>query len=135
MRTVAILAFLMPFEVLAQEPIAAAAVADVDLKFVRVTDLPAAYICFDEEQKQCDVYAVYYLWEATLRQQNSGDALPKKFRVLFGNHALLREDFRLVGAHIIRSERLKTRKALYEITKVGDFEPLPNKSLERTRGR
>jgi len=123
----------MPLVSLAQEPIAAAAVADVDLKFIRVTDLPAAYICFDDEQQQCGVYAVYYLWEATLRRQNSGDPLPRRFRVLFGNHALLKEDFRLLGARIIRSDRMKNSKALYEITNVTEFSPLANKSLERTR--
>src|ERR1043165_3631879 len=133
MRMLAILALLMPLVSQSQEPITAAAVADVDLKFVRVTDLPASYICFDDEQQQCGVYAVYYLWEATVRRQNSGDPLPKRFKVLFGTHALLKENFRLLGARIIRSDRMKNSKALYEITSVTDFSPLSNKSRERTR--
>jgi len=92
-------------------------VALVDLKFIEETDIPAGMICFGEDQ--CDVWAVHYLWEARVRELIHGEEIDRRFRVLFGRHALVKRDLkkRYVALRRLTPEEHPT--ARYEVIDTG----------------
>jgi hypothetical protein len=88
-------------------------VAIVDLKFLEETDLPAAFLCFEEDK--CDVWATHYLWEARVRKVISGTEPDKHFLVLYGVHALKKQDLRNVLATMKKLEPGAYANARYQI--------------------
>ena len=110
-------------------------VADLDLYFIRETDEVAAVLCFGDEVNDCGPWAHHYLWEARVRRHVEGDRLPKRFKVLFGHHALRKISFRLTGAKVQPAEGSQRALAPYVVLESQDLQGLPNNSLERSRDR
>ena len=79
-------------------------VAIVDLKFIQTTELTAVVQCFGDKEEDCDVWATLYVFEATVRKKIKGEPPAKKFRVLYGHHALPEADIRGVVALVHKME-------------------------------
>jgi hypothetical protein len=94
-------------------------IATVDLKFLRGTDEPAAFVCFDEEESNCVVWATHYLWRATVRKVISGTETEKHFLVLYGHHALLTKNLRGITAVLKRLKPDAPFGARYQIVARG----------------
>ena len=88
-------------------------VAIVDLKFLEETDVTAAVLCFGENE--CDVWATHYLWEARVRELISGTEPDERFLVLFGVHALKKQNLRNVLATMKKLEPGAYGNARYQI--------------------
>lgn len=65
-------------------------IAVVDLKFLRDTGEVSSTLCFDEgsEKQNCATWATFYLFDASVKKVVSGELSARKFRVLYGVHAL-----------------------------------------------
>lgn len=92
-------------------------VAILDLKFIENTGEPGGYICFDDDE--CGVWAVFYLFEASVDEVISGDLPEKKFLVLYARHALREKNFRNVVALLKEREPDDISAAKYQITHTG----------------
>ena len=92
-------------------------VAILDLKFIENTGEPGGYICFDDDE--CDVWAVFYLFEASVDEVISGDLPDKKFLVLYARHALREKNFRNVVALLKEREPDEFSAAKYQIAHTG----------------
>lgn len=86
-----ILVFGSPF-CLAQED---ELVAIVDLRFLKETEQVVAVMCFDDD---CGPSAYGYLYEATVRKVVNGHAPRNKFLVIYGRHAMRKNNVRGLAA-------------------------------------
>lgn len=73
-------------------------VAILDLKFIEDTGDTSMVLCYDENDEECGTWATYYLFEARVRKTIRGELPNKRFRVLYGQHALKKKDFYTVIA-------------------------------------
>ena len=89
-------------------------VALVDLKFLAETDKVARVLCLGEDN--CFPWAHHYLWEAKVRRIISGEETERRFLVLFGAHALKKQDFRGIVAAMDRLESNAPSEARYQIS-------------------
>ena len=71
-------------------------VAVVDLKFVKETDQVVAWMCYGDTDEDCGPWAHGYLFEARVRKVLSGDWPKKKFLVIYGRHAMRKDNLRAV---------------------------------------
>lgn len=88
-------------------------IASLDLKFVKDTEKTAAVLCYDEEEKNCQTWATFYLYKANVKKVLSGEIVEKKFTVIYGRHALRKTNYNNV---LVRLEKLSTdADAQYQI--------------------
>ena len=92
-------------------------VAVLDLKFIENTGEPGGYLCFDDDE--CGVWAVFYLFEASVDRVISGELPEKKFLVLYARHALREKNFRNIIALLKKREPDDFSEASYQITQWG----------------
>ena len=78
-----ILLFLSPINTFAEN-----VVAVLDLKFISDTEKTSTSICFEDETTECFSWASFYLYEAKIKKVLSGELSSKKFKVIYGRHAL-----------------------------------------------
>jgi len=104
---------LMPPTVVADE-----IVAILDLKFIENTGEPGGYLCIGDEE--CGVWAVFYLFEASVDKVISGELPEKKFLVLYARHALREKSFRNIVALLKAREPDDFSAASYQITQWGE---------------
>lgn len=93
-------------------------VAILDIKFVKETEDVAEWMCYEENDQDCHPWAYFYLFDAKVKKIVAGDLNEKKFRILFGKHALKR------GAHrniiVTLSKLEKNKEAEYQVTEWGE---------------
>ena len=94
-------------------------VAVLDLKFIEETDDTAVVMCLGEEDDDCFQWAVYYVFEAKVDKVISGELPDKRFRVLFGRHAL-KKNFRNVIALLKERETDNSDEPKYRIFQWGE---------------
>jgi hypothetical protein len=92
-------------------------VAILDLRFIENTGEPGGYICFDDDE--CDVYAIIYLFEASVDKVISGDLSDEKFLVLYARHALREKNLSNVVALLKEREPDEFSAAKYQIAHTG----------------
>lgn len=68
----------------------------VDLEFVKETEQVVAIMCWGDTDDTCHPWAHGYLFEARLRKVVNGQAPKGKFRVLYGHHAMKKQNLRRV---------------------------------------
>ncbi len=95
-------------------------VAIVDLKFIEETEDTAAVLCLGDEDDDCFPWAVYYIFEARIDKVISGNLPDKRFRVLFGRHALKKKNFRNVIALFEERETDDPDEPQYRISQWGE---------------
>ena len=72
--------------------------------------MTAAVMCLGQsEDDACFPWATSYLWEAKVRKIISGAEFQKRFLVLFGRHALKKQDLHSVLAIMTKLEAAQTR--------------------------
>jgi len=69
-------------------------VAVVDLQYLKETGQVTAIMCYGDSPEDCDPWAHGYLFEARVRKVIHGQAPKKKFLVLYGRHAMRKQDLR-----------------------------------------
>lgn len=95
-------------------------VAILDLEFIEDTGDTAAVLCFDEDDADCGVWATYYLFEAKVDKVISGELPSERFLVLYGQHALKKENFRNVVALLKEREVENPSEPQYRIFQWGE---------------
>lgn len=92
-------------------------VAVLDLKFIDETKQAAAWMCYDEIGDNCHPWAYFYVFEARLKKAIEGEFESKKFKVLFGRHALPKRDIKnlVVTMRKLENESL----ADYQVLELG----------------
>ena len=95
-------------------------VAILDLKFIEETDLTAAVMCFGEDESDCHEWAVYYLFEAKVDKVISGHLPDKRFRVLYGRHALAKRNIRNMVALLKERDISDSDEPRYRIAQSGE---------------
>jgi hypothetical protein len=93
-------------------------VAVVDLEFLKETDQVAGYLCLGEDN--CFPWAHHYLWEAKIRKVISGTESEERFLVVFGAHALKKQDLQNIAAIMKKLEPGAYGDARYQILEWGD---------------
>ncbi|RYF99091.1 MAG: hypothetical protein EOO07_37225 [Chitinophagaceae bacterium] len=71
-------------------------IASLDLKFVKDTGETAGVICYSEDDADCHEWSTFYLYEAKVKKVFSGELAEKHFTVIYGHHALLKNNHRNV---------------------------------------
>jgi len=69
-------------------------VAEVDLKYLKETEQVVAILCYGDHPDDCHPWAHGYLYEARVRKVISGQAPKGKFLVIYGRHALKKQNLR-----------------------------------------
>lgn len=69
-------------------------VAVVDLKYLRETEQVTAIMCYGDSPGDCHPWAHGLLFEARVRKIIHGQVAKKKFLVLYGRHAMRKQDLR-----------------------------------------
>ncbi len=95
-------------------------VAVLDLKFIEETDKVAALMCFGENNEDCDVWAMHYLFEAKVDKVISGELPEKRFPVLYGRHAMKKENYRNVVVMLKRLDAAEESDPQYRILQWGE---------------
>ncbi len=95
-------------------------VAILDLEFIEDTGDTAAMLCFGEDNTDCADWATYYLFEATPLRVIKGELPDEPFHVLFGRHALKKQDFYDVVALIEEREDARPEEPQYQISGWGE---------------
>ena len=72
-------------------------VAVVDLKYLKETEQVVAILCYSDLPEDCHPWAHGYLFEARVRKVISGQAPKGKFLVIYGRHALKKQNLRGVA--------------------------------------
>jgi len=93
-------------------------VAVLNLKYIKDTEKTAAVLCFGDAGEDCAQWATHYLFEAKVKKLISGELLSKKFNVLFGRHALKKENIKGMVAQLEKTEDYP--EAQYTIIEVGN---------------
>lgn len=95
-------------------------IAVLDLKFVRDTGEVASTLCFDEgsEEQNCATWATFYLFDARVKKVVSGELSARKFRVLYGVHALKKGNIKNMVAKLRPLPR--EHEAAYQIIGWGE---------------
>ena len=95
-------------------------VAVLDLKFIEETDKTAVVMCYGNDDDDCGVWAVHYMFEAKVDKVISGNLPDKRFLVLFGKHALARKNIRNVVALLKKLDVDDPDEPQYQITQWGE---------------
>jgi ketosteroid isomerase-like protein len=69
-------------------------VAVVDLKYLKETEQVVAIMCYGDLPEDCHPWAHGYLFEARVRKVINGQAPKGKFLVIYGHHAMKKENLR-----------------------------------------
>jgi len=93
-------------------------VAILNLKFIKDTDQTATTLCYDNEGENCHRWASFYLYEAKVKQVLSGELVTKKFKVIYGRHALKKKNLKRVVASLKKLE--ESANADYQIIEMGN---------------
>lgn len=94
-------------------------VAVLDLYFKKDTGDTAATLCFGEGEEGCGQWATFYLYEARIKKVLSGEFNSKKFKVIYGRHALLKKNLKGVVATLIKLP--DNAHAEYQIIELGEL--------------
>lgn len=94
-------------------------IAVLNLKFIKDTGNPATFICFDEAGEECEPYSTFYLYEAKIKKVLSGEFSSKKFKVIYGRHALVQKNLKNVVASLSKLEDYQ--EAEFQIIEWGEF--------------
>ena len=110
-RYIFILLFLLPVNTYAEEVIAV-----LNLKFIKNTGKTATTICYDEST--CHSWASFYLYEAKVKKVLAGQLSTKRFKVIYGRHALKEKNLKRVVASLKKLE--EGAEADYQIVERGN---------------
>lgn len=92
-------------------------VAVLDLKFEKETDDVAAWMCYGENEDDCDPWAYFYVFNANVKEVISGKLKEKQIKVIFGRHALKKGNHKNVIAKL--SKLAEPKNAEYQIQEWG----------------
>ena len=95
-------------------------VAILDLEFIEDTGETAAVLCLGDDDSDCVPWATFYVFEATPLRVIKGELPEEPFAVLFGRHALKKQDFYDVVAMIEHLEDADPDRPQYQILKRGE---------------
>lgn len=85
----------------------------IDLEFLEDTEITSGVLCFGEED--CHRWSTYYLFTAHVLKTIEGQLSSDSFKVIFGSHALKKEDFPYVLATLEPMESGNQFSAQYKI--------------------
>jgi hypothetical protein len=92
-------------------------IASLDLKFVKDTGKTAGVLCFSEGENDCAQWATFYLYKAKVKKVLDGELAERNFTVIYGRHALRKNDHRNV---VVRLQKLdEGAEAKYQILGFG----------------
>lgn len=92
-------------------------IAKLDLKFIKDTGKTAGVLCYGDNEDDCHEWSTFYLYEAKVKKVLSGNLPIKKFTVIYGRHALRKNNHSNV---IVRLNKLPANEdAQYQILEFG----------------
>lgn len=92
-------------------------IAKLDLKFIKDTGKTAGVMCYGDNEEDCYTWSTFYLYEAKVKRIVSGNLPENKFTVIYGRHALRKNDHKGV---VVRLNKLLTdADAQYQISEFG----------------
>jgi hypothetical protein len=91
--------------------------AVLDLKFIKDTGITSGVMCYRDEGEDCHTWSTFYLYDAKVRKVISGELSQKKITVIYGRHALLKNNRKNV---VVRLKQLRPdAEAQYQIIEFG----------------
>ena len=92
-------------------------IVELDLKFIKDTGKTADVMCYGENEVDCHTWSTFYLYEAKVKKVVSGDLPENKFTVIYGRHALRKNNHK--GVIVRLNKLLPDADAQYQISEFG----------------